>query len=81
MRAPKSYTTEDVIEINCHGGMTVTARRSAGCIECGARLATPGEFTKRAFLHGRMDLTQAEAVIDVIQRARRRHFYGKVIIN
>ena len=66
MRAPRTYTAEDVIEINCHGG-TLTARSVlALCLEHGARLAEPGEFTKRAFLNGRLDLTQAEAVMDLI---------------
>jgi tRNA modification GTPase len=66
MRAPKSYTAEDVVEINCHGGMTVLRVVLLALLGAGARLATPGEFTKRAFLHGRMDLAQAEAVIDII---------------
>ena len=66
MRAPKSYTAEDVVEINCHGGMTVLRAVLQAVLAAGARLATPGEFTKRAFLHGRMDLAQAEAVIDII---------------
>jgi len=67
MRAPRSYTTEDVVEINCHGG--VAALRAILFLACdlGARLAEPGEFTKRAFLKGRIDLTQAEAVLDIIQ--------------
>jgi len=66
MKAPKSYTTEDVVEINCHGGMTVVRAVLEEVLAAGARLASPGEFTKRAFLHGRMDLTQAEAVMDII---------------
>ncbi len=66
MRAPKSYTAEDVVEINCHGGMTVLRAVLQAVLNAGARLASPGEFTKRAFLHGRLDLTQAEAVMDVI---------------
>ena len=66
MRAPKSYTAEDVVEINCHGGRTVIGQVLQAVLAAGARLATPGEFTKRAFLSGRMDLTQAEAVIDII---------------
>ncbi len=66
MQAPKSYTLEDVVEINCHGGMTVLRAVIQAVLAAGARLATPGEFTKRAFLHGRMDLAQAEAVIDII---------------
>jgi len=66
MKAPKSYTAEDVVEINCHGGMTVLREVLQALLAEGTRLATPGEFTKRAFLHGRMDLTQAEAVADII---------------
>ncbi len=65
-RSPKSFTTEDVVEINCHGGLFVTAKIIELIIENGARLAEPGEFTKRAFLNGRIDLTQAEAIMDVI---------------
>jgi len=66
MRAPKSYTAEDVVEINGHGGMTVLRTVLGAVLNAGARLALPGEFTKRAFLHGRIDLAQAEAVIDII---------------
>jgi len=66
MRSPKSYTAEDVVEINGHGGMTVLRAVLQVVLNTGVRLAAPGEFTKRAFLHGRMDLTQAEAVIDII---------------
>jgi tRNA modification GTPase len=66
-RAPASYTGEDVVEISCHGGMLVTARVLATCLRAGARAARPGEFTERAFLNGKMDLTQAEAVIDLIR--------------
>ena len=66
MRAPNSYTGEDVVEINGHGGMTVMHALLNLTLSAGARLASPGEFTKRAFLHGRMDLTQAEAVMDII---------------
>ncbi len=66
MRAPKSYTTEDVVEINCHGGIYSTRRVLDTVIRHGARPAEPGEFTKRAFLNGRIDLSQAEAVIDLI---------------
>lgn len=66
MRAPKTYTKEDVVEINCHGGQFVTQRVLELMIKNGARLAEAGEFTKRAFLNGRIDLTQAEAVMDVI---------------
>ena len=64
--APKSYTTENMCEINSHGGMVVMKRILDLCLKNGADLAEPGEFTKRAFLNGRIDLTQAEAVIDVI---------------
>lgn len=67
MRAPHSYTTEDCIEIDCHGGVYVMKRILETVIRHGARPAEPGEFTKRAFLNGRIDLTQAESVIDVIQ--------------
>lgn len=66
MRKPKSYTTEDVVEINCHGGPTAVRTVLQLCLDHGARLAEPGEFTKRAFIYGRIDLTQAEAVLDVI---------------
>ena len=68
-RAPASYTGEDLVEITCHGGILVTARVLETCLRAGARSARPGEFTERAFLNGKMDLTQAEAVIDLI-RAR-----------
>ncbi|MCI8712990.1 MAG: tRNA uridine-5-carboxymethylaminomethyl(34) synthesis GTPase MnmE [Ruminococcus sp.] len=67
MRAPRTFTGEDTVEINCHGGMFVTQKILATVIKNGARLAQPGEFTKRAFLNGKMDLTQAESVMDVIQ--------------
>lgn len=66
-KAPKTFTTEDVVEINCHGGIFVTNKILEIILVKGARLAEPGEFTKRAFLGGRIDLTQAEAVIDVIE--------------
>ena len=62
MRAPNTYTKEDVVEINCHGGMIVTKKILELVLRAGARLAEPGEFTKRSFLNGRMDLSQAEAV-------------------
>jgi tRNA modification GTPase len=68
-RAPVSYTGEDVVEISCHGGLFVTAQVLDACLRAGARGARPGEFTERAFLNGKMDLTQAEAVMDLI-RAR-----------
>lgn len=67
MRGPRSFTAEDTVEINCHGGVYVVKRVLETVIKNGARLAEPGEFTKRAFLNGRMDLSQAEAVIDLIQ--------------
>jgi tRNA modification GTPase len=66
MRAPRSYTREDVLELHCHGGMLVVERVLALALRCGARLAEPGEFTRRAFLNGRIDLVQAEAVMDII---------------
>ena len=66
MKAPKTYTTEDVVEINCHGGIMSCGRVLELILKLGASLAEPGEFTKRAFLGGRIDLTQAEAVIDII---------------
>lgn len=69
MRAPRSYTREDVVEVHCHGGSVVLRRIIDLFVDAGARLARPGEFTLRAFLNGRIDLTRAEAVIDVI-RAR-----------
>lgn len=65
-KAPHSYTTEDVAEINCHGGTVILNRILSRAIEAGARIAEPGEFTKRAFLNGRIDLTQAESIIDLI---------------
>ncbi len=66
MRAPKSYTKEDTVEIDCHGGVYVMKRVLETVIKYGARPAEPGEFTKRAFLNGRIDLAQAESVIDII---------------
>ena len=66
MKAPKSYTTEDTVEINCHGGVLVVQKVLQTVLENGARMAEPGEFTKRAFLNGIIDLSRAEAVIDVI---------------
>src|SRR5438128_6473693 len=66
-RAPASYTGEDLVEISCHGGMLVSVRVLEACLRAGARAARPGEFTERAFLNGKMDLTQAEAVIDLIR--------------
>jgi len=67
MKSPRSYTREDVTEINCHGGMVPLRRILNLALREGARLAEPGEFTRRAFLNGRIDLSQAEAVIDVIR--------------
>lgn len=67
MLAPKTYTAEDVVEINCHGGVLAVTKVLQAVISAGARPAEPGEFTKRAFLNGRIDLTEAEAVMDVIQ--------------
>ncbi|MBN1075938.1 tRNA uridine-5-carboxymethylaminomethyl(34) synthesis GTPase MnmE [Clostridium botulinum] len=67
MKGPHSYTTEDIIEINCHGGVISTNSVMNQVIKAGARVAEPGEFTKRAFLNGRIDLSQAEAVIDIIK--------------
>lgn len=66
MKAPHSYTTEDIVEIDCHGGVVVMKKILETVVKYGARPAEPGEFTKRAFLNGRIDLTQAEAVIEVI---------------
>ena len=67
MRGPHSYTGEDTVEVNCHGGILVVKKVLETVIKYGARPAQPGEFTKRAFLNGKMDLSQAEAVIDIIQ--------------
>ncbi len=67
MRAPRSYTKEDIVEINCHSGIVALRRVLDLILESGCRLAEPGEFTKRAFLNGRIDLTQAEAVLDIIK--------------
>ena len=65
MRSPNTYTREDIVEINCHGGPLVLRRVLELVLKSGARLAEPGEFTKRAFLNGRIDLAQAEAVCDI----------------
>ena len=67
MRAPKTYTTEDIVEINCHGGIIATNRILETMLNNGARLAEPGEFTKRAFLNGRIDLVESESVMDIIE--------------
>lgn len=66
-KAPNSYTAEDVVEINCHGGVYITRKILSLCLGAGARMARPGEFTERAFLNGRIDLTQAESVLDMLQ--------------
>ena len=67
MRAPKTFTREDIVEINCHGGLVSVNRLLEIVLASGARLAEPGEFTKRAFMNGRIDLSQAEAVMDLIR--------------
>ncbi len=67
MKSPKTYTTEDIVEIYCHGGPIPVRRILETVLKTGARLAEPGEFTKRAFLNGRIDLSQAEAVVDMIR--------------
>ncbi|MFH1665591.1 MAG: tRNA uridine-5-carboxymethylaminomethyl(34) synthesis GTPase MnmE [Candidatus Omnitrophota bacterium] len=67
MKAPRTYTAEDVAEISCHGGMMPLKKILELCLNAGARLASPGEFTKRAFLNGRIDLSQAESVLDIIK--------------
>lgn len=74
MKGPKTYTAEDVVEINCHGSMVSLRKTLALVLRKGARLAEPGEFTKRAFLNGRLDLSQAEAVIDIIKAKTDRSF-------
>lgn len=66
-KAPKTYTREDVVEISCHGGILVTKKVLELCLSVGARMAEPGEFTQRALLNGRIDLSQAESVMDLIQ--------------
>lgn len=84
-RAPASYTGEDLIEVSCHGGMLVSGRVLEACLRAGARAARGGEFTERAFLHGKMDLTQAEAVMDLIRaqtdlalRSATEHLQGRL---
>ncbi len=67
MRAPRTFTREDVVEVSCHGGVVPVQKVLEALLTAGARLAEPGEFTKRAFLNGRIDLSQAEAVIDLIR--------------
>ena len=78
MKGPRSYTGEDTIEIDCHGGVLMMKRVLDTVIRSGARLAQPGEFTKRAFLNGRLDLSQAEAVIDVINAKNDRALRASV---
>ena len=78
MRAPKSYTREDVVEFQLHGGGCVAQKVLAMCLSSGARLAQPGEFTRRAFLNGRIDLSQAEAVMDLIA-AQGEHMVDAVV--
>lgn len=81
LRAPRSYTGEDIVEINCHGGRQVSTAILDMLLQFGLRLAEPGEFTRRAFLNGRMDLTQVEGTIDLIQaRTRRAARLGSQII-
>jgi tRNA modification GTPase len=72
MKKPQTYTREDTVEFNCHGGILSIRKVLKTVINCGARMAEPGEFTKRAFLSGRIDLSQAEAVIDLIQAKTER---------
>ncbi|MDD6191197.1 MAG: tRNA uridine-5-carboxymethylaminomethyl(34) synthesis GTPase MnmE [Firmicutes bacterium] len=74
MKGPASYTGEDVVEINCHGSMVSLRRTLQEILRCGVRMAEPGEFTKRAFLNGRLDLSQAEAVIDIIKAKSDKSF-------
>lgn len=83
MKGPRSFTGEDIVEIHCHGGPMVMGLVCESCVGAGARLAEPGEFTKRAFLNGRLDLSQAEAVLDTIRsrseaglRQAQRHLRG-----
>lgn len=79
MRAPRSYTGEDVVEVHCHGGTHMTRSVLDLFLDAGARMAGPGEFTQRAFLNGRLDLAQAEAVVDVIKARSERA--GRVALN
>lgn len=85
MKGPRSYTSEDSVEIHCHGGSVVLGLVCQACLVAGARLAQPGEFTKRAFLNGRLDLSQAEAVLDTIRskseaalKLAQRHLRGEL---
>jgi tRNA modification GTPase len=72
MKAPHTYTREDIVEINSHSGYMLLSRILRLVMDCGARLARPGEFTFRAFLNGRIDLTQAEAIVDIINSQSER---------
>jgi tRNA modification GTPase len=85
MKGPRSFTAEDVVEVHSHGGPVVLALLCEACVQGGARMAAPGEFTKRAFLNGRLDLSQAEAVLDTIRaksamglRVAQRHLRGEL---
>ncbi|MBH0200003.1 MAG: hypothetical protein HP497_11390, partial [Nitrospira sp.] len=85
MKGPRSFTSEDSVEIQCHGGSVVLGLVCQACLGAGARLAQPGEFTKRAFLNGRLDLSQAEAVLDTIRsksevalKLAQRHLRGEL---
>jgi tRNA modification GTPase len=85
MKGPRSFTAEDVVEVHSHGGPVVLALLCEACVWAGARMAAPGEFTKRAFLNGRLDLSQAEAVLDTIRaksamglRIAQRHLRGEL---
>jgi tRNA modification GTPase len=85
MKGPRSFTAEDVVEVHSHGGPVVLALLCEACVQAGARMAAPGEFTKRAFLNGRLDLSQAEAVLDTIRaksamglRIAQRHLRGEL---
>ena len=78
MKGPRSYTGEDTIEIDCHGGVLMMKRILQAVLGAGARPAEPGEFTKRAFLNGRLDLSQAEAVADIISAKNDRAIKASV---
>jgi len=78
--SPNSYTGEDVVEISCHGNPLIARRILSACLEKGARCAEPGEFTQRAFLNGKIDLTQAEAVLDLIQAKTEQGSQGALSI-
>ena len=77
-KSPKSYTTEDMCEINSHGGVLIERKILELCLKNGAEMAEPGEFTKRAFLNGRIDLTQAESVIDIINAKSEKEMKSSV---